>query len=108
MIRHITKDLQLNNFAVAFYVPPMLEAWSWGTYIFFAVFLAVGIVWVWFCLPETKGATLEEMDRVFGSRTGEEDAIMLAEARREIGLSMEREDDAFKVVAHGDSKIEHA
>jgi hypothetical protein len=48
------------------------------------------------------------MDRVFGSRTGEEDAIMLAEARREIGLSMEREDDAFKVVAHGDSKIEHA
>jgi hypothetical protein len=84
----------------------MLEAWSWGTYIFFAVFLAVGIVWVWFCLPETKGATLEEMDRVFGSRTGEEDAVMLAEARREIGLSMEREDDAIKSVVHGETKFE--
>lgn len=93
---------QLNNFAVAFYVPPMLEAWAWGTYIFFAVFLAGGIVWVHFCLPETKGATLEEMDRVFKSRTGEEDAIMLAEARREIGLSMELETDAIKAVDAGE------
>ena len=48
-------DPQLNNFAVAFFVPPMLENWAWGTYIFFAVFLAGGIVWVHFQLPETKG-----------------------------------------------------
>lgn len=80
----------------------MLEAWAWGTYIFFAVFLAAGMVWVHFQLPETKGATLEEMDRVFNSRTGEEDAIMLAEARREIGLSMTLEHDAIKAVEHGD------
>ncbi len=76
--------MQLNNFAVAFFVPPMFSAWSWGTYIFFAVFLAGGIVWVWFALPETKGATLEEMDRIFKSHTGEEDAIMLA--RRLVGM----------------------
>ncbi|OJJ94985.1 hypothetical protein ASPACDRAFT_1892153 [Aspergillus aculeatus ATCC 16872] len=76
----------LNNFAVAFFVPPMLSAWAWGTYIFFAVFLAAGIVWVWFCLPETKGATLEDMDRVFNSRTGEQDAILLAQARSDVGL----------------------
>lgn len=80
----------------------MLEAWAWGTYIFFAVFLAGGIVWVHFCLPETKGATLEEMDRVFGSHTGEEDTIMLAEARREIGLTMALEHDAIKAVEHGE------
>lgn len=80
----------------------MLEAWAWGTYIFFAVFLACGIVWVHFQLPETKGATLEEMDRVFNSRTGEEDALMLEEARREIGLSMVLETDAIKAVQHGD------
>jgi sugar porter (SP) family MFS transporter len=93
----------LNNFAVAFYVPPMLKAWTWGTYIFFAVFLAAGMVWVHFCLPETKGATLEDMDKVFGSRTGEEDAIMLAEARREIGLSMNLETEAIKAAMHGDT-----
>ena len=84
----------------------MLENWAWGTYIFFAVFLAGGIVWVHFCLPETKGATLEEMDKVFGSRTGAEDAIMLAEARREIGLTMMLEDDAIKAVGKGDYEVD--
>ncbi|KAF2018096.1 quinate permease [Aaosphaeria arxii CBS 175.79] len=92
----------LNNFAVAFFVPPMLENWAWGTYIFFAAFLACGIVWVHFVLPETRGATLEEMDRVFGSRTGEEDAIMLEEARREIGLSFMLEEEAIKAAHQGE------
>ncbi|GAB1202524.1 hypothetical protein APSETT445_001141 [Aspergillus pseudonomiae] len=77
----------INNFAIAFFVPPMLEAWAWGTYIFFAVFLGVGMVWVWFFLPETKNASLEEMDRVFKSNTGEQDAEMLREAQREVGLT---------------------
>ncbi|KAL4945720.1 hypothetical protein BDV06DRAFT_229929 [Aspergillus oleicola] len=86
----------VNNFAVAFFVPPMFEAWAYGTYIFFAVFLAAGIVWVWFCLPETKGATLEEMDRVFGSRTGTEDAAMLAQARADVGLDSGLEEMAEK------------
>jgi hypothetical protein len=84
----------------------MLESWAWGTYIFFAGFLAVGIVWVIFQLPETKGATLEEMDRVFKSRTGAEDAILFAEARREIGLSMTYEEDAIKAVKHADQVYE--
>lgn len=77
----------INNFAIAFFVPPMLEAWAWGTYIFFSVFLAAGAVWVWFCLPETKNTTLEEMDRVFKSHTGERDAALLCEAQREVGLT---------------------
>ena len=78
----------LNNFAIAFFVPPMLKAWAWGTYIFFAVFLAGGIAWVYFFLPETKGATLEEMDRVFYSRANENDAELMREAQQEVqGLS---------------------
>ncbi|TDZ29708.1 Major facilitator-type transporter ecdD [Colletotrichum trifolii] len=85
----------LNNFAVAFYVPSMLETWKWGTYLFFAVFLGAGIIWVWFCLPETKGATLEEMDRVFGSNTGAQDSIMLQQARRDVGLTEDLEDGAI-------------
>ncbi|KAF7555418.1 hypothetical protein G7046_g6568 [Stylonectria norvegica] len=86
----------VNNFAVAFYVPAMLKSFKHFTYVFFACFLAASIVWIYFFLPETKGVTLEEMDRVFGSRTGEEDAILLEEARRDVGLSMEQEIDAVK------------
>ncbi|KAJ5936591.1 hypothetical protein N7466_003041 [Penicillium verhagenii] len=77
----------INNFAIAFFVPPMLASWEWGTYIFFAVFLGIGIVWVWFYLPETKGTSLEEMDRVFGSNAGEQDAELMREARRDVGLT---------------------
>lgn len=42
--------------------------------------------WVWLVLPETKNATLEDMDRVFKSHTGAEDGAMLAQAQREVGL----------------------
>ncbi|TLD33099.1 hypothetical protein PspLS_00090 [Pyricularia sp. CBS 133598] len=76
----------LNNFAIAFFVPPMFQSLAWGTYIFFAGFLAAGIAWIYFYLPETKDVSLEEMDRVFGSHTGAEDARLLAEAQRDVGL----------------------
>ncbi|KAF6835102.1 MFS quinate transporter [Colletotrichum plurivorum] len=97
----------LNNFAVAFYVPSMLEAWEWGTYLFFAVFLACSIIWVHFCLPETKGATLEEMDRVFGSRTGAEDSVLLEQARRDVGLTEELEDNAIAAEKKGLHESQH-
>ena len=88
----------MNNFAIAFFVPPMFAKLYWGTYIFFAVFLAGGFFWVLFCLPETKNATLEEMDRVFGSHTGAEDQRLLAEARRDVGLDAALETEAMEAV----------
>ncbi|KAJ6172521.1 Major facilitator superfamily domain general substrate transporter [Penicillium chermesinum] len=91
----------INNFAIAFFVPPMLANWQWGTYIFFAAFLAVGIVWVWFFVPETKNASLEEMDRVFNSHSGEQDAEMLRDAQREVGLTR-----LLERMGHGDREVE--
>ena len=43
-------------------------------------------MWVHFYLPETKGASLEEMDRVFDSHAGERDAELLREAQQEVAL----------------------
>lgn len=53
----------------------------------FRSLLTAGIFWVWFCLPETKNASLEEMDRVFKSHTGERDALLMREAQEEVGLT---------------------
>ena len=39
---------------------------------------------------------------MFKSHTGAEDAILLAEARREIGLSMSLETNAIKAVQHAE------
>lgn len=96
----------INNFAIAFMVPPMFAVWAWGTYIFFSVFLAAGFVWVVFALPETKNRTLEDMDRAFKSHTGEADQALLAAARRDVGLDSELEVEAIEAVEHKDRNLE--
>jgi Na+/melibiose symporter-like transporter len=77
----------MNNFIIAFVVPPMLDKISWGTYIFFAVWSALGGIFIFFCVPETKGKTLEEMDQVFGSHTSNEDLEEFAKVQARVGLT---------------------
>ena len=77
----------MNNFIIAFIVPPMITGIGWGMYLFFAVWLFLGALFVWFFVPETKNKTLEEMDLVFGSITGYHDREMLAAVRDEVGLT---------------------
>ena len=36
-----------------------------GTMLFFSIVTAIGLVWVWFFLPETTGKSLEAMDEMF-------------------------------------------
>ena len=47
----------------------MIQNIGFGTYVFFAVFCALALVWVWFLVPETNGRTLEQMDEVFKDKT---------------------------------------
>lgn len=50
----------------------MLANMKYGTYIFFAAFSAMGGIFVWLYVPETKNKTLEELDIYFG---GSADAL---------------------------------
>jgi hypothetical protein len=56
----------LLNFVIARSVPYMITNIGGGTYFVFASFLAAAIVFVFFCVPETKGLNLESMDALFG------------------------------------------
>lgn len=75
----------MNNFIVSFYVPPMIHGIGWGMYLFFAGWLALGALFVWFCVPETKNKTQEEIDVVFGSIAAQHEKDVLAAVREEVG-----------------------
>ncbi|KAI6997572.1 putative MFS monosaccharide transporter [Hortaea werneckii] len=56
----------LNNFAVAMATSDFIDTSQFGAFIFFGVVTTIGVIWVFFFVPETKGRTLEEMDELFG------------------------------------------
>ncbi|RDW57516.1 hypothetical protein BP6252_13776 [Coleophoma cylindrospora] len=63
----------LNNFIIGLITPPLVQNTGFGAYIFFAVFCLGSFAWTYFCVPETNGKTLEEMDEVFKDRGNAED-----------------------------------
>lgn len=71
------------NFVIGLVTPDMLEAITWGTYIFFAAFSLLAAGFTYFCVPETRGLTLEDMDGVFGDTAAHEEKrrIRLLEAQ---------------------------
>lgn len=60
---------RLFNFIVGLIVPPMLDSIGWGTFIFFAAFSAIAGIWAIFCVHETKGKSLEQIDSFFKNRS---------------------------------------
>ncbi|KAH8883331.1 general substrate transporter [Thozetella sp. PMI_491] len=67
-----------NNFIIGLVTPPLVQNTGYGAYIFFGVFCLLAFLWTWYFVPETNGASLEQMDSVFKDRSNMDD-----EARRE-------------------------
>lgn len=53
------------NFIIARFTEQMFNAWGYGVYFFFASLMILSVVFVFFCVPETKSLPLEAMDRLF-------------------------------------------
>ena len=62
----------------------MIEGIGYGTYVFFAAFCALAVIWVYFLVPETNGRTLEQMDAVFKDKTTIEEAERRARIETEM------------------------
>lgn len=56
----------LMNFVIARSVPYMISNIGFGTYFVFASCITLSVPFVYFCLPETKGLSLEELGVLFG------------------------------------------
>jgi hypothetical protein len=74
----------INNFIIGLITPPLVQQTGFGAYVFFAVFCLLSLVWVWFCVPETNGKTLEQMDEVFNDRSGVDDTAKKDRILREV------------------------
>ncbi|KAI8871288.1 general substrate transporter, partial [Ramicandelaber brevisporus] len=57
----------LFNFVIAQVAPIVMQAITWKFYLIFMAFNWLSLLVVWYFYPETKGRSLEEMDKVFGA-----------------------------------------
>lgn len=68
----------------------MISGIGFGTYVFFACFCLLALIWVYFCIPETSGRSLEQMDFVFkdnqSSAETERRARIEADMMRRMGM----------------------
>jgi sugar porter (SP) family MFS transporter len=64
-----TADTWLGSFIIARTTPYMISGLGYGTYFVFAGVLVGMGIWAFFCVPETKGVSLEEMDALFATST---------------------------------------
>jgi MFS family permease len=72
------------NFIIGLTTKDMLKSMKYGTYIFFAIFSALGGLFIWKFAPETKDKTLEELDVYFG---GAEDSIAESDRLRMLRIN---------------------
>ncbi|KAJ8128016.1 hypothetical protein O1611_g5620 [Lasiodiplodia mahajangana] len=79
-----TAVLWVSNFVIGVIVPIMLQKIGWGTYVFFAAFCILAGIFSFFLVPETAGATLEDIGLLFGDNFAEEEI----ELRRQIEMEI--------------------
>ncbi|KAM0229643.1 hypothetical protein ACHAPO_009907 [Fusarium lateritium] len=72
-----TATVWLFNFIVGVATPPMIESIGFGVYIFFGSWCFLAGAWAFFLVPETKGKTLEQIDKIFGDNSGQEELVMV-------------------------------
>ena len=81
-----TSSTWICNFIIGLVTPDMIEAISYGTYLFFAAFALIAFAFAWFVILETKGKPLEEMGAVFGDTTAHEEKTRLYIIAASLGL----------------------
>ena len=53
------------DFGITKATPLMMSHMGWGTFLLYAVLTYTGVVFIYFCMPEMKGRSIESMDDLF-------------------------------------------
>ncbi|KAJ9303750.1 hypothetical protein DTO217A2_6762 [Paecilomyces variotii] len=84
------------NFIIGLVTPDMLATISWGTYIFFAAFCLLAFLFTYFCIPETRGKTLEDMDLIFGDTAAHEEKQRIVQIESSLRGTGTMDNDVLK------------
>lgn len=87
--------IEFTNDRQGLITPPLVQNTGYGAYTFFAVFCLLAFVFTFFCVPETAGKTLEEMDQVFKDVSSEAEEARKLRIEREI-MAEQRNDSETK------------
>ena len=60
-----TNSCRMLDYGITKATPSMLLKMTYGTYLFFSIWTYIGVIFIYFCLPELKGRSLESMDDLF-------------------------------------------
>ncbi len=93
----------LMNFSVAISTPKFVANAKYGAYIFLGLMCVIGLMYVYFMVPETKNKTLDELDEVFGDFTGtsKKESELREKILKQVGLvdllvGSDKELDSFR------------
>ncbi|KAH7120523.1 quinate permease [Dactylonectria macrodidyma] len=53
------------NYGITSATPHMFRTMGYGSFLFFGVVTYIGVIFIYFCLPELKGRSIESMDDLF-------------------------------------------
>ncbi|THH16105.1 hypothetical protein EW146_g4483 [Bondarzewia mesenterica] len=76
-----TASVWLNNFLIGLVTPALMEISASGTFMVFACACFAAYLWSTYVVPETANVSLEEIDAVFRSSAGLEDAQLKKQVR---------------------------
>jgi sugar porter (SP) family MFS transporter len=89
----------LFQFVIARSTPYMISNIGYGTYLFFGSCTILMTIWAYFCVPETKGRTLESMDQLFGATTMSYDNEITEDEVQQEKASAVHEESQFSKVS---------
>ncbi|KAH0588550.1 hypothetical protein H2248_004380 [Termitomyces sp. 'cryptogamus'] len=75
-----------NNFLIGLMTPVLVDYSPAGTFMIFAIACALAYFWATYSVPETAHVSLEEVDAVFSSSVGREDAQLKEQIEEDLGL----------------------
>src|SRR4051794_35068738 len=53
------------DFGITRATPNMITEMGWGVFLLYSMLTYLGVIFIFFCLPEMKGRSIESMDNLF-------------------------------------------